>query len=318
MMEPADILRTVAPRATENYVAALMNGRGLLDQFEINTALRLSHFLAQLLHETAGGTVLFENLNYTTPARVLAIFGVGHHSAAIRPEEVPSLIGNPSALAERVYGLGNPRMARQLSNTHPGDGFRYRGGGALQTTGGGNYKKMGDMSSVDFYGNPDLIVSPEHALKPALNEWAVCKLNSAADKNDIRTITKAINGGYNGLVQRQAWFDRLWKVVNGGATAPDPIQIAKPDAGIRWLQQALNDAGAQPRVTVDGRYGPQTTAAVKWFQTLASVPVDGIAGDVTKAALKLRLSKLRSAAGDSSVHGDIASADSGSNVDVTS
>jgi putative chitinase len=298
MMAPADVVRAVSPRANANYVQALTEDVNLLDQFEINSALRLSHFLAQLLHETAGATVLFENLNYTTPARILEIFGVGHHSAAIRPEEVLGLVGNPSALAERVYGLGNPRMAKQLGNMKPGDGFRYRGGGALQTTGGGNYKRMSDMSSVDFYGDPDLIVSPEHALKPALHEWTSCKLNSAADKNDIRTITKAINGGYIGLAQRQAWFERVWKVVNGGATPPDPTQVAKPDAKVRSLQQALNDVGAQPAITVDGRYGPKTTVAVKWFQTLAGVPVDGVAGDVTLAALKLKLSTIRSLAND--------------------
>jgi len=294
MPRVVEILEAVAPRANPDYVDAVRNGSALLDQFGINTPLRIAHFLAQLLHETAGGAVLFENLNYTTPRRILQIFGVGHHSAAIRPEELPNLVGNPQALAERVYGLGNPRKAKELGNNHPGDGYRYRGGGALQTTGGANYKKMGDLSGVDFYGSPDLIITPEHALKPALNEWAAGKLNLAADKNDIRTITKVINGGYIGLNERQAWFDKLWPVVNGSATPPDPVQVAKPDASVRWLQQALNDVGAQPSITVDGRYGPQTTAAVKWFQALAGIPVDGIAGDVTRAALKLRLATIRS------------------------
>jgi putative chitinase len=291
----SEILRSVAPNAKSNYVDGFTNSQDLLFQFGINTPLRISHFLAQVLHETGGGTVLFENLSYTTPARLLQIFGIGHHSAAIRPEEIDGLIGNPQALAERVYGLGNPRKARELGNTRPGDGYRYRGAGALQTTGGANYKKMGDLSGVDFYGQPDLIVDPAHVLKPAIHEWDLGKLNAAADKNDIRTITRVINGGYNGITERQAWFDRIWRRANATDTPPDPSQVAKPDTSTRWLQQALNDLGYQPKLTVDGRYGSQTTTAVKWFQGLANVTVDGVAGDVTRAAIKLRLAAIRAA-----------------------
>jgi putative chitinase len=291
----SEIFRSVAPNAKSNYLDGFTNSQDLLYQFGINTPLRISHFLAQVLHETGGGSVLFENLSYSTPARLLQIFGVGHHSAAIRPEEVDGLIGNPQALAERVYGLGNPRKAKELGNTNPGDGYRYRGAGALQTTGGANYRKMGDLSGVDFYGQPELIVDPVHVFKPAIHEWDLGKLNAAADKNDIRTITRVINGGYNGMAERQAWFDKVWRIANGTAVPQEPSQVAKPDTSTRWLQQALDDLGYQPKLTVDGRYGAQTTAAVKWFQQIANVTVDGVAGDVTRAAMKLRLAAIRGA-----------------------
>ena len=104
-----------------------------------------------------------------------------------------------------------------------------------------------------------------------------------------------INGGYNGIDERQAWFNKIWPLANSTATPQDPSQAAKPDASTRWLQQALNDLGYQPPLAVDGRYGDQTTAAVKWFQQLANVTVDGIAGDVTRAAMKLRLDAIRAA-----------------------
>ena len=55
------------------------------------------------------------------------------------------LLGNPEALAERVYGLGNPGKAKELGNTIAGDGYRYRGGGVLQTTGGANYRRMATL-----------------------------------------------------------------------------------------------------------------------------------------------------------------------------
>src|SRR5215471_11661399 len=95
----SEILRSAAPNAKSNYVDGFANSQDQLDQFAINTPLRISHFLAQVLHETGGGSVLFENLKYVTPARLLQIFGIGRHSAAIRPEEVDGLINNPEALA---------------------------------------------------------------------------------------------------------------------------------------------------------------------------------------------------------------------------
>jgi len=266
-----------------------------MEQFAIDVPLRLAHFLAQVLHETGGGTVLFENMSYKTPNRLLAIFGVGHHSAAIRAEEVPGLLNDAQALAERVYGLGNPKKAHELGNTRPGDGYKYRGGGALQTTGGANYHRMGDKVGVDFYADPQLIVAPEHVLKPALQEWAEGNLNKAADKNDIRTITRVINGGYNGLAERREWFEKVWGLLQKKGTAPEAWATASADEDTGWLQEALNDLGAVPQLVVDGRYGPETERAVKWFQEIVGLKADGIAGDVTRAAIRLRLSTKRGA-----------------------
>jgi putative chitinase len=289
MLRSVEILQKVAPKAFPNYVRAFENGEDLLRNAGISSPIRISHFLAQMMQETGGGTVLRENLRYTTPQRILDIFGVGHHSAAIRPEELPGLVGNPEALAERVYGLGNPLKADELGNTRPGDGYLFRGGGVLQTTGGANYKHMGDRVGADFYGTPDLIVDPRYALQPALFEWSDKDLNAAADRNDIRTITRAINGGYIGLAGRQHWFDTIWPVASGSATPPPAWQAAAADDSTRWLQESLNHLGVQPQLLVDGRYGPATTAAVKWFQGIAGIPVDGVAGAVTLAAVRLRI-----------------------------
>jgi len=293
MPEVVDIVRKVAPRAYPNYVNAFAAREAFLQQFAIDTPLRIAHFLAQVLHETGGGRVLFESLTYTTAARLMQIFGVGHHSAAVRDEEIPGLLNNPEALADRVYGLGNPKKAVELGNTRPGDRYRYRGGGALQTTGGANYRRIGDHVGVDFYNDPNLIVAPEHVLKPALQEWADGNLNAAADRNDIRTITRVINGGFIGLPEREHWCEMIWPLASGNGAPPEAWKVANADDNTRWLQEALNDLGWQPPLVVDGRYGPATTLAVKWFQSLASLKVDGIAGDVTRAAIRLRLSTRR-------------------------
>ncbi len=183
--------------------------------------------------------------------------------------EAPGLLNNPEKLGERVYGLGNPRKARELGNLHPGDGYRYRGGGLMQTTGGGAYQHMGEKAGVDFYGDPNLIVAPEYAIKPAVYEWQEGNLNDDADRNDIRTITRKINGGYNGLAGRQALFYEIWPIANKNDNTPPAWQGADADDQTRWLQEALNDLGAEPPILVDGKYGPATTEAVNVVSTIS-------------------------------------------------
>jgi putative chitinase len=207
-LNPLKALKVVAPSARDSYLEAIRQGSALFEQHGINTPQRMAHFLAQAMQETGAFTVLRENMNYSAP-RLLEIFGVGKHSAKITKVEAPILAHHPQKIAERVYGLGNPKKAKELGNTQAGDGFTYRGNGILQTTGRGNHRRIGNACGVDFEGNPNLVTAPEHALKPALQEWTEGNLNVFADKNDIRTITIRINGGLNGFAERKAFFKRL-------------------------------------------------------------------------------------------------------------
>lgn len=220
MVKVYDIYADAAPHAKDNYTSGLKLAEPQFSQFNITGSLRISHFLAQVLYETGAGQVLFENMSYSTPARLLQIFGVGNHSAAITPAEVPGLLHNPVGLAERVYGLGNPAKARELGNVAPGDGYKYRGGGALQTTGRSAYRLMGARIGVDFEANPALIVDPLHIFVPALKEWNDGNLNLAADANDIRKVTRVINGGLNGFADRKRWFATVWKIASAGQPLP--------------------------------------------------------------------------------------------------
>lgn len=231
MSRPIDVVRKVCPKGRASYLAAFENGDVLFRQHGITTPLRLAHFLAQCLHETGGLTIEWESGNYSA-SRLLEIFGVGHHSAAVTASEAQRLAHDGPAIFERVYGLGNPRKARELGNTHPGDGYRYRGGGIMQTTGRANYKRMGEKCGIDFEANPELVLSADHALKPALAEWTEGHLNDAADRDDIRAITKRINGGFNGLVDRQAWLARLRPLIHsvdltGAAPAAPPAAVRR-------------------------------------------------------------------------------------------
>ena len=112
-MRAAEIVKRLCPRGRPQYLQAFEHGDDLLDQHGVNTPRRLAHFLAQVLHETGGLTVLREDMRYSAP-RILQIFGVGRHSAAVTAAEAAQLAGRPEALAERVYGIGNRRKAAEL------------------------------------------------------------------------------------------------------------------------------------------------------------------------------------------------------------
>jgi putative chitinase len=309
----ADIVARLVRNAQPNYREAFAAGDRILALYGIATPLRVAHFLAQVLHETGGLAVLEENLSYRAE-RIVEVFGPGRHSASVGLDEARSLARNPAALAERVYGLGNPRKARELGNSEPGDGFRYRGRGVLQTTGRANYRRLGQRAGVGFEASPELVVSAQHALSPALLEWSEGSLNATADRNDIAAITRRINGGFNGFADRKAWFDKVWRLVKDGvrvdgtdslglsaraarAIPPEereePWRVARPDPQIRELQAALRAFGIAPELAVDGRLGPKTRTALVAFQRMARIPTDGIYGPVTKAALRLRLDAIR-------------------------
>jgi putative chitinase len=91
---------------------------------------------------------------------------------------------------------------KDLGNTEKGDGERFKGRGYIQLTGRANYKKYGDMIGVDLIANPDLASEPETAIKLAVAYWKDRVAPKVSDFSDTRTVTKLINGGYNGLEDR--------------------------------------------------------------------------------------------------------------------
>jgi putative chitinase len=100
-----------------------------------------------------------------------------------------------------------------LGNTHPGDGKRYMGRGPIQITGRANYKRYGDLLDLPLVANPELAETPEVAFRVAGAFWKTHGLNELADKQMFKTITKRINGGYNGLDDRVKYYGRAKKVL---------------------------------------------------------------------------------------------------------
>lgn len=228
MARAIDIVRKLCPRAKSSYVTAFENGDALFMKHGITTPMRMAHFLAQAFHETDGLSVEWESGKYSAK-RLLEVFGEGRHSAGVTSSEAVRLAYKPKEIFERVYGLGNPKKARELGNTQPGDGYKYRGGGILQTTGRANYRRIGQKCGVDFEASPELVLSAEHALKPALAEWTEGGLNTAADNDDIRAITKRINGGYNGLDDRAARYRKIRPLIDRVDLFPLPEKPPIPD-----------------------------------------------------------------------------------------
>ena len=96
----------------------------------------------------------------------------------------------------------------------PGDGYKFRGRGYIQVTGRINYTELSKYTGIDFVNNPDLLSQEANAIISALWYWNKHKLNTLADQDNIKLITKKINGGYNGLADRIKKLEK-WKKLLG-------------------------------------------------------------------------------------------------------
>lgn len=182
----------------------------LLNSYHINTPLRVAHFMAQIEHES-GLKPISENLNYSAK-RMLEIFKHDFDTnrdkwlSPKEKEKVLYLLGSPKRIANFVYANQNGN-----GNEASGEGWKYRGRGFIQITGKDNYLMLSKDTRIDYLNNPDLLLNESDSLISALWYWNKHKLNLLADKNDIKAITKRINGGYNGLAHRQELLNKYLK-----------------------------------------------------------------------------------------------------------
>jgi putative chitinase len=109
-----------------------------------------------------------------------------------------------------------------LGNTQPGDGVRFKGRGLIQLTGRANYAAASKALGVDFVKNPALAAQFPHAIRVAGWYWSTRKLNALADADNVRAVTKKINGGHNGLEDRERYLARAKKVLVSTEAATEP------------------------------------------------------------------------------------------------
>lgn len=210
MIPTIEHLKAAKVKNPEKWIDALVD---TCRDFEINTPERIASFLAQTSHESGGYTMLSENLNYraTTLAACwpnrFAVLGADKKPIKENGKLVPtklaeSIAGKPELIANLVY---SNRMGNGPAES--GEGWKYRGRGLKQLTGKDNYTRCGQALGVDLVSNPDLLLEPMYAAKSAGWFWKTNKLAEFADKEDIKGMTKKINGGLIGYEARQALYD---------------------------------------------------------------------------------------------------------------
>ena len=251
-------MRAVAPRQSgsraqhqafiiENAVKVLSD---TLQKYEINTALRVEHFLAQTCHESDGFCTTEE------------------------------------------YASGAAYEGRRdLGNTQPGDGRKYKGRGLIQLTGRLNYEAAGERLKLDLIGNPDLAAEPATSVLTACDFWKARNINPDCDQDNLIAVTRKVNGGLNGLESRRAYLAKaktaLAKLQAGqlpaSTGAPPALRRGMEGDNVTGLQEALRQKGVS--VAIDGNFGPGTETAVRQFQLSNQLTADGIVGPSTWKAL---------------------------------
>jgi predicted chitinase len=243
---------------------------------------------------------------------------------AMQEFQITSYLREAAFLAQLAHESGELRYMEELAsgaayegrkdlgNTQPGDGRLFKGRGPIQLTGRANYQKYGGLLGLDLIDNPAIAATKEVGFRIAGEFWSLNGLNTLADQQDFKQITKRINGGYNGLDDRTMYYNRAKQVLNkddavdDSAPAATAVNVPPPSAstvdagqspaypgtalrqgsngaGVRTMQQRLVDLGYA--IGVDGNFGPGTRAAVVDFQGKRGLTNDGCCGPNTWAAL---------------------------------
>jgi len=237
-----------------------------VSEFGIDQPARTAAFLAQLAHESAQFKFMEEIWGPTT--------------------------------AQRRYEPPD-KLATTLGNTEPGDGFRFKGRGPIQVTGRANYRRFGDLLGLDLVATPAQAASPEVAFRIAALFWSKKGLNELADRvtsEAFREITRRINGGFNGLAERQRFYE----------TAKTVLAVVAPagDAGVSFdldeedvepiFERGLEGMPAEPVVAPRRRKTAKKTAARKQAATKTGARKAGARKTAVRKGAKKTAAKKRS------------------------
>ena len=177
----------------------------VMEKFQINTPSRLAHFLAQTGHESGGFRAFQENLNYGAKGLTTTFKKYFKRAdGTVDEPKAATYAKKPEKIANLVYGgrMGNGPEAS-------GDGYKFRGRGAIQLTGKDNYTAFFKSIGLGPDADPNL-VSTQYALLSAAWFWSKNGLNKIADEGAsdavVTKITKRVNGGTIGLADRIKHF----------------------------------------------------------------------------------------------------------------
>ena len=179
---------------------------GVMDKFQINTPLRLAHFLSQCGHESGGFKTVNENLNYGAKGLMTTFKKYFPTEALAKQYE-----RKPELIASKVYG---GRMGNGAEPTK--EGWKFKGRGYIQLTGKDNYKAFDAVVTENILENPDLVAT-KYPLLSAAWYWNSRKINATADlgatDDTVTKVTKLVNGGTIGLEDRKKHFKEYYSLL---------------------------------------------------------------------------------------------------------
>jgi len=220
------VLRNLWPHGNQ-HVPGLLEGMiaaapTVFPKYGLTTLLTVAHAMAQFSEESGAGLEMVENDNFTE-AQLLKLWP-SHFTGSMAER----LQHNPRMICDVAYG-------GRMGNAPPpsDDGYNYRGRGLSQCTGKNGYEALAKKTGLDVLSNPDLLSAPATALECGVADFVLCGCLPHAERDDVVGVTKALNGGTNGLAVREQWLAR-WKAALATpvfqpqpAAAPAPI-TAKP------------------------------------------------------------------------------------------
>lgn len=300
MLTP-DLIRSICPSASDDYVAAFgsESAREIFKTWGVDSPPVLAAMMANIDHETGGLTIIRENMNHSegsarraygtaTFARVAKAIGLARGKSRAERERL---------ISNAAYGH---RGGNEDDGENDDDGYRYRGGGPLQTTFKSNYRALERLTGIQFGAKPEMIEVAAHwplvACATFVKHPSAGNLVPFAEEGNFLACCKGINTGspfskidVNGLEDRTDKYVKWCGALGVVPPAPNGVYRygSKNSAAVKAIQARLNALRyAEGRLDVDGDFGDRTRSAVQDFQTRNELaPIDGIVGPATWKAM---------------------------------